>query len=318
MKEEKVREKQRNVNAREKDFVPYRKGIGVHDWLKGRIGATEASNKGAKFVFSLFKTAAPFTRFPPTNWLIKKAAKMGDTYNTKGYSIPLHVDPSVHSINISIDLEDKMITPPVEIVKDAIRKSGYRAIMNYCICRTISKCKDYPVDLGCMFLGSAAKTCVKNGVAREATVEECLDHIDRATASGLSGGTYFVEFEQYAWGFPDADIPDYIAFCFCCPCCCHAIKFENLAGGELKHIMHQSIGWRCEWVPEKCTNCGACGEACPRHYISIKGGRHDIYDACAGCGQCVLKCPSGALHVVQCGETKKQLVDYFDKLHARW
>jgi Pyruvate/2-oxoacid:ferredoxin oxidoreductase delta subunit len=183
----------------------------------------------------------------------------------------------------------------------------------------MGKCKDYPLEQGCMFLGRAAETCVKNGVAREATVEECLAHIDRATSLGLSAGAYFIEFEQYPWGFPDADIPNYIGFCFCCPCCCLSTKFENLAGGELKHIMHQSVGWHCEWIPDKCTNCGTCVAACPRHFISInKDGKHDIYDACAGCGQCTLKCPNGALHVVQYAETKKQLVDYFDKLHAKW
>ena len=317
LKEKITRYKQLHVNDWETDYK-HHNGIDVNDWLKRKLMATNQSNIGAKVVFKMFVLAAPFTKFPPTNWIIKKVAKLGDTYNTKGYSIPLYIDTTVRSINKSIDLEDKMIIPPINIVKEAIIKSEYRAIMNYCICRDMDQCKDYPQDLGCVFLGRAAETCVKNGIAHEATVAECLAHIDRATAAGLSAGAYFIEFEQYAWGFPDADIPDYIAFCFCCPCCCHSIKFENLSGGELKHITHQSIGWHAEIIPEKCQSCGECVKNCPRHYISIENGKPEIYEACAGCGQCSLKCKNQAIHVVQHGRTKEHLEDYFDKLHAKW
>lgn len=91
-------------------------------------------------------------------------------------------------------------------------------------------------------------------------------------------------------GFQDEDIPDFIAFCFCCPCCCHEIKFENLAKGELKHILHQSSGYQVRCIEDKCIRCGKCVEACPQK----------------------------ALHVVRTGEVKEKLYDYFEKAGAEW
>ena len=316
-KEQKIRLAQKNVNANEKDFIR-KKGDGLHDWFKRKIATTGESDRTVRFLFGMFAKAAPLTKFPPTKWVLKKAAKLGDTYNTKGYSIPLYVDTKVQSLNIPIDLKKDMVTPPVELVKDAIRASEYRVIMHSCICRTMDGCKDYPLDLGCMFIGKAAKVCVEHGTGYEASVEQCLKHVNRAAECGLSAGAYWVEFEQYAWGILDKDFPDFIAFCFCCPCCCKSLKFEQLSGGELKHILHQSIGWHSEPIHENCNQCGACVKACPRNFISIKNGKVAIDEGCAGCGQCTLACKNNALHVVQYSETKPALADYFEKLHARW
>ena len=316
-KDEKTRLAQKNVNANEKDYVK-KKGGGFGDWFKRKIATTGDNDSTVRFLFSVFAKAGPLTKFAPTNWLIKKAAKLGDTYNTKGYSIPLHVDTRVHSVNIPIDVKKNLVSPPVELIKDAIRASSYRVIMNNCICRVMGECKDYPQELGCMFLGEGAKACVEHGTGHLATVEECLEHVDKATACGLAAGAYWVEFEQFAWGWQDADFPDFIAFCFCCPCCCNSLKFEQGAAGELQHILHQSIGWHCEPVQEKCTGCGVCVEECPRKFISLKDGKISIDESCAGCGHCVLSCGAEALHVVQYAETKAHLIDYFDKLHAKW
>ena len=215
-------------------------------------------------------------------------------------------------------LQDNMVKPPLELVREAIRESEYRVIMNGCICREMDDCRDYPHNIGCMFLGRTAKACVEHGSGHEASVEECLEHVDKAVAAGLSVGTYWVEFEQYAWGFQDETFPDFIAFCFCCPCCCHAIKFENLAGGEMKHIMYQSSGYHCEPVEYKCIGCGNCIPHCPRGFLKLHNGVISVDENCAGCGLCLDACGQGVLHVVQYRETKEHLKDYFEKLDAKW
>lgn len=308
MDKEKLLERQRNVNKNEQVFKK-KSGGGLHDKFKSKIAATGTNHLPAKAVFGAFVIGAPLTKFKPTELMLKKVAKLGGSYNTKGYAIPVNVD---------LDYHNNMVKPPIELVREAIRQSEYRVIMNFCACREMGHCKDYPVELACMFLGRTAKACVDHGSGHEATVEECLAHVDRAIAAGLSVGTYWVEFEQYAWGFQDGTFPDFIAFCFCCPCCCNSIKFENLAGGELQHIMHQSIGWHCEPIEYKCVQCGACLSKCPRGYLKLEKGKIVVDQRCAGCGLCVNACQQRALHVVQYAETKEHLKDYFEKLNAQW
>lgn len=312
IKEEHESELQRHVMDREtvyrrKKLTPASR---VHNKFKKLIAATDTNHIAPKVVFGAFVAGAPLTKFKPTEMMLRGAAKLGGTHNTKGVAIPVHVD---------LDVQDNMVHPPVELVKEAIRESEYRVIMNNCVCREMDQCKNYPLDIGCMFLGRTAEVCVEHKSGHEATVEECLNHVDRAIAAGLSIGAYWVEFEQYAWGFQDETFPDFIAFCFCCPCCCHAIKFENLAGGELRHIMYQSSGYRCEPIEYKCIGCGSCVKKCPRGFLKLGSrGVIEVNEHCAGCGLCLNACPQKALHVVKCGETKEHLQDYFDKLEANW
>ncbi len=310
-KQEKMEFKQKHVNRNEKPYVkkPYTKLNEFHDKFKYKIAATETNHIAPKVVFGAFVAGAPLTKFKPTEMMLHGAAKLGGEHNTKGIAIPVDVD---------IPVSDNLVHPPIDLVKNAIKQSSYRVIMDSCICREMDDCKDYPKDIGCMFLGKAAECCVEHGTGHEATVEEALAHVDKAIAAGLSVGTYWVEFEQYAWGILDKDFPDFIAFCFCCPCCCHAIKFENLAGGELKHIMHQSTGWRCEPIEYKCIQCGNCIKHCPRGYLKSEKGKIVVDQNCAGCGLCLKHCGQGALHVVKVGETKENLQDYFSMLNAKW
>lgn len=299
---------QANVNRNEQQFIP-KSPSAIHNMFKSAIAATDKQFIAPTIIFSGFKYGGPLTWFKPTEKLLKKVAKIGDTYNTKGVAIPIDVD---------IPLDDEMVIPPVELVKNAIRNSSYRVIMNECACRKIDNCKDYPHDLGCMFLGRAPEPIVEKKTGHEATVEECLAHVDRAVEEGLMIGTYWVEIEQYCWGFRDEDMPDFIAFCFCCPCCCHALMFQNMSKGDLKHVVHQSSGWQCECIDHKCIACGNCIKHCPRGNLKMVKGRIEVHGSCAGCGHCLRYCPQKALHVVKVGETKDNLYDYFEKTGANW
>lgn len=236
-----------------------------------------------------------------------------------GNSAQAQPSSSLHTIEMNQKVFDDVHPghPPIDMVKDAVRRASYRVIMNECLCRKIQKCDDYPLDLGCLFIGPAAKVCVERGIAREANVDEALAHIDRAKDAGLSPAAYFVEVEEYVWGFHDADMPNFLEICFCCPCCCSAVRFEQKAAGELKRILHQGMGWQCVVDTNKCIGCGACVKACPHGRNELKNGHAHVLHECAGCGQCLKACPQGALSVRKTGKTKPHLEDYFEKLYAQ-
>lgn len=212
----------------------------------------------------------------------------------------------------------RQVKPPEQMLHDAVDQASFLAVMHECLCRKIQGCKDYPIDLGCLFLGPAAHACVERGIAHEVTKEQAHAHIDRAKAVGLSASAYFVEVEEYVWGFHDKDMPNFLEICFCCPCCCSAVRFEQRAGGELKRILHQRSGWSCVVDASKCIGCGRCAKACPHDCCHIVDGKAQINQWCAGCGQCLKACSNDALSIRLTGETKPKIKDYFSKLHATW
>ena len=298
---------QQNVNRNEQPFVPMSPSA-IHNAFKNAIAATDKQFIAPTIIFSAFKYGGPLTWFKPTEKLLRRVGKLGDTYNTKGICIP---------VDVEIPLEDDMVTPPVELVKDAIRKSSYRVIMNECACRKIDNCKDYPHDIACMFLGEGAKSIVEHKSGREATVEECIAHVDRAIETGLMIGTYWVEIEQYCWGIRDEDMPDFIAFCFCCPCCCIAMRLARNATDQERHRFHPS-GWTAVPDTTKCVGCKACmngHNGCPVEALSIgEDGKIRIdQDKCVGCGICRSRCPHDAIHIRQTMPMRNDIQEYFLK-----
>ena len=63
----------------------------------------------------------------------------------------------VKEIGINSDIPITNEVLPSEVLKEMIRKSTYHFIMNFCICRVSTDYKDYPHELGCLFLGKGAK-----------------------------------------------------------------------------------------------------------------------------------------------------------------
>jgi hypothetical protein len=56
--------------------------------------------------------------------------------------------------------------------------------MNSCICREAERCEDYPIDLGCLFLGEAALG-INPQLGRRVTKEKALQHVRRCREAGL-------------------------------------------------------------------------------------------------------------------------------------
>lgn len=285
-------------------YKPRKPRLGFRDWIKRQTAVTSKSVKFGEIFFKTIVLSASLTRFKPIDLLIQKVAMMSRNNHTAGYSIPLNVD-----------VTDQMtpVVLPIDVMKKTVAEAGYRSIFKECMCRHTFKCRDYPHDLGCLFLGDGARASVANGIAREATLEECYAHIDRAASLGLAGHAFWVEAEEYVWGVPDQNMQNFFEICFCCPCCCAAFRFEQRAHGHTKTILHHSAGWTCK-VGNACTNCAECVKACPRLLIR-KGADSAMIDAaCSGCGLCVSACPNGALHLEQKESMKENLTDYFEGL----
>ena len=279
-------------------------GLGIRNWIKRRTAKTSERRWFAVLFFNAILRAAPFTKIPLLDFLIRRVALLSDRHHTAGYTIPINVDLS--------DLGEE-VTLPVELMRKSVRESTCRVLLDECVCRDVFHCKDYPVDLGCIFLGKAAMTLVDSGIGHEATVEECIAHIDRAAELGLPGKAYWVEIEEFVWGFKDQEMTQFLELCFCCPCCCGALKFDRLAGDGARKVLNRSIGWTSV-VQDSCVGCGACIEACPRNLIRESENRVEIDSLCSGCGTCVNACSHKALKLEQKQAIKKDLLEYFEGL----
>ena len=62
---------------------------------------------------------------------------------------------------------------PSSALEYFIRNASHRCIIKFCICREAIGCKDYPVEMGCLFLGDAAAK-VHPDVGSQVGVAEAL------------------------------------------------------------------------------------------------------------------------------------------------
>jgi len=73
---------------------------------------------------------------------------------------------------------------PSQVVEHFIEKANYHWIMDWCICRRSTKCEDYPIELGCLFLGEATLK-IDPRLGHRATKQEALEHVQKCRDAGL-------------------------------------------------------------------------------------------------------------------------------------
>ena len=109
------------------------------------------------WMVSLFKKSFPgrflmarATKAKPIGALVDRMLFDGDD------TLYVPKDHAVRRIHIDRQVEDPgSVVLPSHVVEHFIEQAGYRWIMNMCVCRSASHCRDYPIDLGCLFLGQA-------------------------------------------------------------------------------------------------------------------------------------------------------------------
>ena len=303
------------LDRKEVGFPEYKNkpnGLGIYNWLLKHV--LYMSRKRWPLALTLYRLFVKYSAWMKQGgWkarLYKRVIKLyPDMERPTGTIVmPLNVDIT--------DQSEKTIVP-MDMIRDSLKKVEYIVGMDSCLCRDATDCADYPHDLGCLFLGEAAKIVEKHGLGRRFTYEEACERVDRAAKAGLMGQAVWIEVEQMLWGVPNDLMDHFMEICFCCPCCCIAMKLARNATEKERHRFHPS-GWTAVPDPGKCVGCGDCingRNGCPVEALSFgEDGRiHIDQEHCVGCGICRSRCTHDAIHIRQTMPMRKDLHEYFLK-----
>ncbi|MBQ3258545.1 MAG: 4Fe-4S binding protein [Oscillospiraceae bacterium] len=287
-------------------------GLGIHNFIKQKILAMRKSRwQWALRLYRMFIRLSVWMK--EGGWkgeLFKRGIMIAPNMemHTSTVVLPLEVDVPDH-------MNEKVIVP-MDLVKEALKKANFIAGMDVCLCRDANDCHDYPHDVCCLFLGEASRTVVKHNLGREFTYEEACARVDKAAEHGLMAQSVWIEVEQLLWGVRNDEMDKFLEICFCCPCCCIALRLARNAQPEDRIRFHPS-GWTAVPDRTKCIGCGKCvntSNGCPMEAISIgEDGKVVInQELCVGCGICKNRCPMDVIKLKQTMPMRDSLADYFD------
>jgi ferredoxin len=231
---------------------------------------------------------AKMTKFPVFRWIITKMLfdKNNLTYLTKDSVVEVQLNKKIEPLdNIAI---------PSEVVEYFIEKSSYRFIMDFCICRESTKCNKYPIKLGCLFMGEAARR-IPLELGKSVSKEEAFSHVKECRESGLIHLIGRDKLDE-TWLGVGSKIP-LVTVCNCCECCC-LWRMRPYLNNQLSSTIKRMPGVNIQ-VNENCNGCGVCTEnVCFINGISIKEGKAIISDNCVACGRCIEICPNDAIDLL--------------------
>ena len=238
-----------------------------------------------KKTFSQVFTLAKLTNYP----LFGKAI---DRMLFEGDDIIYLPQDKVIAINKSIE-EPESVVLPSRVVGHFIDKANYHWIMDQCLCREASKCKDYPIQLGCLFLGEAAMG-INPKLGRHVTREEAHEHEQRCREAGL---VHLIGRNKLDTVWLNVRPGNrLLTICNCCPCCCLWRILPHL-DYRISHKVKKMPGVTVK-VSDRCEGCGTCTQdICFAGAISLVDSRAVISDRCRGCGRCLSVCPNDAIEI---------------------
>jgi ferredoxin len=186
------------------------------------------------------------------------------------------------------------IVVPSKVVEHFIENSTTHFIMNFCLCKDAMKCKHYPTDLGCLFMGDAAKN-IPEELGKIVSKKEALAHVEKCRKAGLVHLIGRDKIDQ-TWLGVGTKLP-LITVCNCCNCCC-LWKMQSHLDKTLSSRVKSMPGVKIV-TNENCTGCGACTKGiCFVDNISLKDDKVDIGNNCLACGRCVEICPNKAIELI--------------------
>lgn len=197
------------------------------------------------------------------------------------------------TLNKKIDPIESIVVPS-KVVEYFIDKSSYHFIMDFCLCREAMQCSKYPINLGCLFMGDAAKK-IPEELGKPVTKKEALEHVKKCRKAGLVHLIGRDKIDE-TWLGVGSKIP-LLTVCNCCNCCClwkmlsHlddkiSSKVKSMPGVKIKNN-------------DNCKGCGVCTKGiCFVDNIKLKDGFAEIGKKCFACGRCVEICPNNAIDLI--------------------
>ena len=158
------------LKRKEVGFPPYKNkpnGLGIYNFLKEHVIYMSANRW--PLALRLYRMFVKFSV-----WM-KEGGIKGLLYK-KG--IMLHPDMEAHTstvvmpLNVDLSNQGEKVTVPMDIIKESLKHASFIGGMDSCLCREANDCKEYPHDLGCLFLGEAGRVIVKHHLGRQLTYEE--------------------------------------------------------------------------------------------------------------------------------------------------
>lgn len=236
-----------------------------------------------RWSFPFRSLAAKATRLPLAGRLIEGMLFEGDD---------IMLMPRTIAVSEEVEQRPQEVMP-WQVLEHFIERAGFLWVMDECICRRSSGCKDYPVDLGCLFMGEAARG-INPRLGREVTAEEARAHLARCREAGLFHLVGRNKLDTVWLNLRPGE--KLLTVCNCCTCCCLWKILPDLSDDiacKLTRMPGVSVT-----VTEACEGCGQCIEAnCMVGALRMTAGRATIGHECRGCGRCAELCPRGAIAV---------------------
>jgi ferredoxin len=229
---------------------------------------------------------AKTTNFPLVGCIVDRWLFDGDDL------IYLPQDQVVQTVSVdeAIDRPGETVLPS-RVVEHFVERASVHWIMDFCLCRAAERCRDYPIDLGCLFLGEAALG-INPKLGRRVTKDEALAHVRRCRQEGLVHLVGRNKLDAVWLGVGPGH--RLLTVCNCCPCCCLWGVLPYVTpriGGKIASMPGVKVS-----VNGRCVGCGACTKGvCFVDGIQLEDGRAVIGDACKACGRCIDVCPQGAI-----------------------
>jgi ferredoxin len=256
-----------------------------------------------KKVFPGVKNIAKLTRIPILG-------KIFDLLLFEGDEIIYLTKDSVIQINQEVPSPEDLVLPS-QVLEYFIEKANYHFIMNFCICRASMKCQNYPIDLGCLFLGEAVLN-INPELGRLVSKEEAKDHIRKCSEAGLVHMIGRNRLDKQWLGVN----PGYklLSICNCDPCCC-LWRISPLLNPKIGKKVQKMQGVSV-YVTEDCIGCGTCIKGiCFVDAITLVNNRAHISEECRACGRCVDICPQQAIKIkIEDKEFIKKSIEKIDSL----
>jgi Pyruvate/2-oxoacid:ferredoxin oxidoreductase delta subunit len=187
-------------------------------------------------------------------------------------------------VNVRIGGEHHVLN--MENVRRILSSARIISVMD-CGCRTMYGHCDAPLNV-CLDLNEVAERHMAIGWAREITLDEALDILERTDEAGLV---------HMAYGHGEFYEPGVInSVCSCCSCCCGifsgVLRFDRYPHLLTSHAIAATDA-------SSCIDCGDCVDRCQFGAREMVHGSLAFNpDLCFGCGLCVSTCPTYAITLV--------------------